>query len=255
MPSSSPPVTACVLVIGNEILSGRTADVNAAYLAGALGEVGVALREVRFLRDDEAAIVDAVNACRASYDWVLTTGGIGPTHDDITAPSIAKAFGVELPINYEARARLISHYKGGALDLNEARLRMARIPKGASLVDNPVSGAPGFQIENVIVMAGVPSIMRAMFEGIRDIFTGGRVVRAHTVTARIGEGDLAGPLAAVQARFTDVEIGSYPFFHEGRPGCSVVARSADAGRLEAVGEALAAMMREFGAEAIAEPSE
>ncbi len=255
MSPSSHSATACVLVIGNEILSGRTADVNATYLAGALGEVGVALREVRFLRDDEAAIVEAVNTCRARYDWVLTTGGIGPTHDDITAPSIAKAFGVELPIDEEARARLAAHYKGGALELNEARLRMARIPKGASLVDNPVSGAPGFRIENVIVMAGVPSIMRAMFEGIRDIFVGGAVVRAHTVTARVGEGDLAGPLAAVQARFADVEIGSYPFFHEGRPGCSVVARSTDASRLEAVGEALSAMMAELGAEAISEPPE
>ena len=255
MSPSSPPVTACVLVIGNEILSGRTADVNVAYLARGLGEVGVALREVRFLRDDETAIVDAVNTCRAQYDWVLTTGGIGPTHDDITAPSVAKAFGVELPIDEEARMRLAAHYKGGTLDLNEARLRMARIPVGATLVDNPVSGAPGFRIDNVIVMAGVPSIMRAMFEGIRDTFAGGAVVRAHTVTARIGEGDLAGPLAAVQERFADVEIGSYPFFHEGRPGCSVVARSADAGRLEAVAEALSAMMRQLGAEAITEPPE
>ena len=253
MSPSPNQVTACVLVIGNEILSGRTADVNAAYLAGALGEAGVALCEVRFLRDDEPAIVDAVNECRARYDWVLTTGGIGPTHDDITAPSIAKAFAVELPIDERARARLAAHYKGGELEMNEARLRMARIPKGAVLVDNPVSGAPGFRIENVIVMAGVPSIMRAMFEGVRDLFAGGAVVRAHTVTARIGEGDLAGPLAAVQERFADVEIGSYPFFHEGRPGCSVVARSADSARLEAVGEALAAMLRKLGADLMPEP--
>ena len=255
MSPSSQPLTACVLVIGNEILSGRTADVNANYLATALGEVGVALSEVRFLRDDEAAIVEAVNACRARFDWVLTTGGIGPTHDDITALCIAKAFAVELELNDEARARLAAHYKGGELDLNEARLRMARIPAGATLVDNPVSGAPGFRIENVIVMAGVPSIMRAMFAGIRGLFVGGAVVGARTVTARIGEGDLAGPLTAVQARFADVEIGSYPFFHDGRPGCSVVARSADAERLEAAAAALGAMMRELGAEVIAEPLE
>ena len=247
--------TACVLVIGNEILSGRTADVNAGYLATALGEIGVALCEVRILRDDEDAIVDAVNACRARFDWVLTTGGIGPTHDDITSPSIAKAFGVELVLNEEARARLGAHYEGGAFALNEARLRMARIPAGATLVDNPLSAAPGFRIANVIVMAGVPSIMRSMFEGIRDLLAGGAVVHARTVTARIGEGDLAAPLAAVQARFADVEIGSYPFYHGGRPGCSVVARSAESERLEAAAEALAAMMRELGAEVIAEPGE
>ena len=255
MSPSSQPATACVLVIGNEILSGRTADVNAAYLATALGEIGVALGEVRFLRDDEEAIVDAVNACRARFDWVLTTGGIGPTHDDVTSPSIAKAFGVELVLNEEARARLAAHYEGGEFELNEARLRMARVPAGATLVDNPLSAAPGFRIANVIVMAGVPSIMRAMFEGIRDLLGGGAVVHAHTVTARIGEGDLAGPLAAVQARFADVEIGSYPFFHGGRPGCSVVARCAEPERLEAAAEALAAMLRELGAEVIAEPGE
>lgn len=239
-------VTACLIIIGNEVLSGRTKDANLHFLAGALTEMGIRLREARVIGDDEQAIIAAVNACRAAYDYVFTTGGIGPTHDDITAESIAKAFDVPLLLHPEARARLEAHYPPG--ELNEARLRMARVPEGGILIDNPVSTAPGFQIGNVFVMAGVPRIMQAMFEGIRHRLRTGAVMLSHTITIYKPEGALAAGLAEVQAQFPDVEIGSYPFAKVDALGAAIVLRCPDATRLTAAAEAVRALARALGAE-------
>jgi molybdenum cofactor synthesis domain-containing protein len=249
-PAASKPrtVTACVLVIGNEILSGRTRDANLHYIAGRLTELGVRLREARFIPDIEAAIVAAVNEARVKYDYVFTSGGIGPTHDDITADSIAKAFGTGIDVDPEARRRLEAHYEPGML--NEARLRMARIPFGASLIDNPVSKAPGFRIGNVFVMAGVPAILQAMFESIRHQVAGGAPLLARTISARLAEGAIAAPLRQLQERHADVDIGSYPFYRGGTFGTSIVLRSTDRDRLALVADELKALMRGLGAEPI-----
>ena len=239
-------VTAALIIIGNEVLSGRTRDANLLFIARRLVDLGIRLAEVRVVADEDDAIIAAVNQFRAAHDFVFTTGGIGPTHDDITARSVARAFGVALVRDPAARALLESHYRDGGL--NEARLKMADIPDGASLIHNPVSKAPGFQIENVFVLAGVPSIMEAMFEGIKDRLSGGRKVASITITAFIPEGDLAGPLKNLQDEFPTVEMGSYPFFRSGRLGSSLVLRSADPAQLEAAADGLRAMIRELGAE-------
>ena len=241
-------VTAAVVVIGNEVLSGRTRDANLHFLALRLNDVGVRLREARVVSDEEAAIVAAINECRARYDYVFTSGGIGPTHDDITADAVAKAFGVGIGIDPRARALLEAHYDAGVL--NEARLRMARIPHGASLINNPISRAPGFRMENVFVMAGVPAIMQAMFEGIRHDLVGGAPLLSRTIGARVPEGQLATPLARVQEAHKDVQIGSYPYYRGGALGTSIVLRATDRARLDAAAEAVRGIMREAGAEPI-----
>ncbi len=242
--------TAAVLIIGNEILSGRTQDVNLAYLGSQLNAVGIRLREARVVADEEDEIVRAVNECRARYDYVFTTGGIGPTHDDITAACVAKAFGLPLVRNPEAVAVLERHYPPG--QLNEARLRMASTPLGATLIANPVSAAPGFQIDNVFVMAGVPSIMRAMFDGLKHRLAGGAPMLSATVVTDLGEGVIAKDLAALQGRYGDVEIGSYPWFRAGRFGTSLVLRGTDAARLAAAAEEVRALIRALGGEPIDE---
>ncbi len=244
--------TACVLIIGNEILSGRTQDVNLGYIAKRLDEVGVCLAEARVIPDQEGEIVAAVNACRAKYDYVFTTGGIGPTHDDITAECVAKAFGVALERHPEALRRLQEHYERSGLELNEARLRMADIPAGGTLIDNPVSKAPGFQIGNVFVMAGVPKIMQAMFESIEHRLTGGEPLLSRTVSCQLAEGTLAEGLGELQARFPEVEIGSYPYFQRGGFGVSLVLRGTDAALLEESVEALSTLVRRLGAEPLVE---
>ena len=221
--------TACILLIGNEILSGRTQDQNAPYLAARLGELGVKVMEMRVIRDDEAIIVEAVNSARATHDYVFTTGGIGPTHDDITSASVAKAFGVPLVRSHEAEALLRGRYKPE--DITEARMKMATVPEGASLIDNPVSVAPGFQIENVFVLAGIPRIMKAMFEGLKGGLVGGAPVLSISIDAFFPEGIIAEPLGELQARYPDVDIGSYPFFRGNQPGTCLVARCADGARL------------------------
>jgi molybdenum cofactor synthesis domain-containing protein len=247
-------VTAAVLIIGNEILSGRTQDVNLAYLAKRLNELGVRLREARVVADVEAEIVAAVNACRARYDYVLTTGGIGPTHDDITAECVAKAFGVPLIRNPEAVARLERRYQPGML--NEARLRMANTPEGATLIDNPVSTAPGFQIGNVFVLAGIPSIMQAMFEGLKDRLVGGAPVLSRTVSAFVPEGTIAKGLGELQGRYADLDIGSYPYFRQGRYGASFVLRGTDPDRIDGAAAELRTLIASLGSEAIeGEPAE
>lgn len=239
-------VTAALIVIGNEVLSGRTRDANLPYLGQRLNELGVRLRETRIIRDDEDAIVRTVNECRHAYDYVFTTGGIGPTHDDITAGCIAKAFGVPLLRHPEAVARLKRHYRSG--EFNEARMRMANVPEGGTLIDNPVSAAPGFRIENVFVFAGVPAIMQAMFEGIKHALIGGEPLRARTFRTTLAEGRLAQGLGDIQARFPDVEIGSYPSFTRREPGVRIVLGATDEGRLDEAAGALDELVAELGGE-------
>ncbi len=222
-------ISACVIIIGNEILCGRTQDVNLAYIGKRCDELGIRLSESRIIPDIESAIVRTVNECRASFTYVFTTGGIGPTHDDISAAAIARAFGLKLERRAEAVAAMEAYYEPGKL--TEARLKMADLPTGAILIDNPVSGAPGFQLENVFVFAGVPVIMQAMFEGIIDRLKGGDAILTATVATNLGESALAEELAKLQSRYADISIGSYPYFKEGRLGVNLVMRCTDEDRL------------------------
>ncbi|HLA01394.1 MAG TPA: competence/damage-inducible protein A [Aestuariivirga sp.] len=212
----SPAPTAAVLLIGDEILSGRTKDKNLGFIADYLVGLGIDLKEARCVADDEDDIVAAVNALRARYTYVFTTGGIGPTHDDITADAVAKAF--DVPIGHDPRAVgvLTRYFKEIGREPNEARLRMARVPQGATLIENAVSKAPGFRIENVFVMAGVPKVMNAMMDAIASTLARGVPMQSRTVALQGGEGDVAKPLGEIQSRYADVFIGSYPF--EGATG-------------------------------------
>jgi molybdenum cofactor synthesis domain-containing protein len=225
--------TAAALVIGDEILSGRTRDSNMHFLAGELARVGIDLKEARVVSDDRDAIIAAVNALRADYDHVFTSGGIGPTHDDITADCIAAAFGVKIDVRDDARAILQAHYDRAGTDLNPARLRMARIPDGAMLIDNPVSAAPGFILGNVHVMAGVPSVFQAMVASVLPGLTGGAPLLSQTYRINRGEGDIAGPLGALAADFPDLSIGSYPFQKDGAFGANIVIRGHDGAQVDA----------------------
>ncbi len=222
-------VTAALLVIGDEILSGRTNDKNIGFIAGHCTEIGIRLREVRVVADNEAAIIAAVNALRETYTYVFTTGGIGPTHDDITADSIAKAFGVSIGIDPRAVALLRERY--AEADLTPARLRMARIPAGAELIENSISKAPGFMIGNVIVMAGVPAIMQAMLLAVTPSLRTGAKLISDSIRVCVPEGTVAVPLADSQRAFPEVAMGSYPFFEDGRYGTNLVLRSTDGERL------------------------
>ena len=234
-------VTAALILIGDEILSGRTKDQNMGYIAETLTGLAIELREVRVVADVEADIVDALNAVRTRYDYVFTTGGIGPTHDDITADSVAKAFGVGIDHHPDALAMLRERY--GEQDINEARLRMARVPDGGELIPNDVSWAPGFKVDNVYVMAGVPKIMRSMLDVVAPTLERGTPLLSETVPAYVGEGDLAVGLAKVQNDFEDVAIGSYPFEDGGRYGSNIVLRSKNAERLSAAKTAVEAVVR------------
>ena len=216
---------AALIIIGNEILSGRTQDKNLSYLANWLNEIGIQLSEVRVIRDEEEIIVDAVNNLRKTYNYVFTTGGIGPTHDDITSLSIARAFNVDLEINDKALSILKEYYKDS--ELTDARMKMTMIPKGAELVDNPISRAPGFKIENVFVMAGIPSIMQGMLEGARKYLKGGDIIKSTSVDVFTRESNVAEELAELQRNYPDIEIGSYPFSKENKFGTSLVLRSKD----------------------------
>lgn len=243
-------VTAAVIVIGNEVLTGRTQDVNLGFIADRLTGLGIRLSEARVVADEEEAVVAAVNACREAYDYVFTTGGIGPTHDDMTARAVARAFGVPLEQNAEAVALLEAHYREKGRELNAARLKMADMPKGARLVPNPVSKAPGFQIENVFVFAGLPAVARAMFEAIEDRLRRGTPVRARTLIVHLPEGTVAEGLGAVQNRYPDVEIGSYPFYRDEILGTNLVLRSTDATRLDDAVAEVKALVTGLGAEAL-----
>ncbi len=237
---------ACVIIIGNEVLSGRTQDKNLAFLGERLNEIGVRLAEARVIADDTDVIVQTVNECRAKYDYVFTTGGIGPTHDDITSAAIAKAFGVELYRDQRIVDLFLEHYSPE--DLNEERLKMADFPVGSSLIENPISKAPGYQVENVFVLAGVPVIMQAMYEALKDRLSGGKPMQSHTIIAYTGEGDLAKGLGVIQNAHSSVEIGSYPFFRKGVLGTALVMRSADEGALEAATQAVRELVEGFGVE-------
>lgn len=242
-------VKAAVLLIGDELLSGRTQDINLQAIAKFLAPLGVQLAEARVVADAPDQIAEAVNALRVKYDYVFTTGGIGPTHDDKTADAVAAAFGVGIDVREDARAILEAHYKGRT-SLNESRLRMARIPDGASLIANPVSKAPGFQLGNVFVMAGVPSIVRGMLDDISHRIEGGAVVRSRTIRARgVPEGDIADGLGALEVAADGVVgFGSYPWFTPEGFGVHLVARSADPAALEKAANDLMEMIRARGVE-------
>lgn len=225
--------TAVMLVIGDEILSGRTRDANMHFLAGELVKVGIDLKEVRVISDDPLAITGAVVALSNAYTHVFTSGGIGPTHDDITADCVADAFGAALDVRDDARAILQAHYDRQGLELNEARLRMARIPEGAELIENPISAAPGFSLRNVHVMAGVPSIFQAMVASLLPRLTGGQPMLSLTLRVERGEGDVAGALGDLATRYADLSFGSYPFQQNGVYGTNLVVRGQDEALLNA----------------------
>ncbi|MHA6324844.1 competence/damage-inducible protein A [Roseivivax sp. CAU 1753] len=224
---------AAMLVIGDEILSGRTRDANMHFLAGECTKRGINLAEVRVVSDDRDAIVAALRALRDSFDVVVTSGGIGPTHDDITADCVAAAFDTPIDVRDDARAILAAHYERTGKELNEARLRMARIPEGATLIDNPVSAAPGFTLGNVHVMAGVPSVFQAMVASVLPTLTSGAPMLSQSLRVERGEGDIAGPLRALAEEFDDLSFGSYPFHDNGIFGANVVVRGTDPGRVDA----------------------
>ena len=239
-----PNPTAAMLVIGDEILSGRTRDANMHHLAGALTGIGVDLKEVRVVSDDHDAIVAAAKVLSGQYTHVFTSGGIGPTHDDITADAIAAAFGASIDVRDDARAILQAHYDKSGQELNAARLRMARIPDGAYLIDNPISAAPGFKLGNTHVMAGVPTIFQAMVATILPTLTGGAPLQSRTLRIDRGEGDIAGPLGELASRFPDLSVGSYPFQKDGRFGSNVVVRGSDAAALDQAMDALTGLFPE-----------
>ena len=216
-------VKASILIIGNEILSGRTQDTNTSTLANWLNSIGVKVSEVRIIPDDENIIVETLNFLRKNYDYVFTTGGIGPTHDDITAQSVSKAFGLKYEVHKEAFKILEAYYKPG--EFNEGRQKMVWMPEKASLILNPTSGAPGFNVENVFCLPGVPSILKSMLGGIKNKIVGGEPILSHTISLRTVESEIANSLTKVQDQNQDVEIGSYPFFHAGKLGVSIVLRS------------------------------
>jgi molybdenum cofactor synthesis domain-containing protein len=224
-------VTAALLVIGDEILSGRTKDKNIGHIADHLTAIGIQMKEVRVVADEEPEIVDALNALRTRYDYVFTTGGIGPTHDDITADAVAKAFGVGIDVDERALAPMRAYYQRRGVELTPARMRMARIPFGGELVENSVSIAPGFMLGNVIVMAGIPAIMQVMLDAATKYLKTGKKMLSTALDLHRPEGEIAGMFEELQKRYPDVPMGSYPFMREGKPGTQLVLRSTDPARL------------------------
>ena len=236
--------TAAMLVIGDEILSGRTRDANMHYLAGELTKAGIDLKEVRIVSDTAADIIVAARSLAKRYDHLFTSGGIGPTHDDITADCIAEAFDAAIDVRADAKALLTTHYQRQGLELNAARLRMARIPDGAKLIDNPVSVAPGFSLGNTHVMAGVPAVFKAMVASVLPQLTGGAPLQSDTLRLERGEGDVAQPLGAVAKLYPELSIGSYPFQKDGIYGTNIVLRGTDPNQLEAAKKKLQQMLIE-----------
>ena len=223
-------VNAAILIIGNEILSGRTQDTNTGTLANWLNSIGVKVNEVRVVPDIEKKIIDTLNILRSENDYVFTTGGIGPTHDDITAQSVAKAFGLKYEIHKEAFKILEAYYKPG--EFNEGRQKMVWMPENAELILNPTSGAPGFSVKNVFCLPGVPSILKSMLGGLKNKIVGGQPILSHTISLRTVESEIASSLTKVQDKNKEVEIGSYPFFHAGKLGVSIVLRSEDQSKID-----------------------
>jgi molybdenum cofactor synthesis domain-containing protein len=242
--------TAALVVIGDEILSGRTQDLNVAQVALWLNQQGIRLAEVRIIPDDIGRIAETVNALRTSHDYLFTTGGIGPTHDDITVDAMAAAFGVSVVVHPEARKILEDYYRDRPGGLTEARLRMARVPEGAELIPNPYSGAPGVKMGNVYILAGVPNIAASMLEALHGKLEGGRPVVSVTVGARAAESDVADLLRETEDSNPGVAIGSYPFFRDGRYGANFVIRSEDAELARRTGDELAGRLREAGYEPV-----
>jgi len=223
-------VNAAILIIGNEILSGRTQDTNTSTLAIWLNSLGVKVDEVRVIPDIENTIIDTLKILKSNYNYVFTTGGIGPTHDDITAESVSKAFGLDYEIHKEAFKILETYYKSG--EFNEGRQKMTWMPSNANLILNPTSGAPGFNVENVFCLPGVPSILKSMLGGLKNKIIGGEPIKSLTISLRTVESEIANPLTKVQNDNSDVEIGSYPFFHAGKLGVSIVIRSEDQSKID-----------------------
>ncbi len=243
-------VTAAAVIIGNEILSGRTQDVNLAYLGARLNELGIQLAEARVVADREEAIVAAVNACREAYDYVFTTGGIGPTHDDITSACVAKAFGERLIRHPQAERVLRARYEQMGVEVTPARLRMAETPESATVIENEFGGAPGYKVGNVFVMAGIPRVMQAMFEAARPYLEGGVVLLSRTVGCYVPEGSIARGLGELQDAFADLDIGSYPFSSNAGYGTNLVLRGPEEARLDEALAKLRALIVELGGEPI-----
>jgi molybdenum cofactor synthesis domain-containing protein len=239
-------VTAALIIIGDEILSGRTKDKNIGYIADHCTNIGIQLQEVRIVPDDEARIVATVNALRVEYSYVFTTGGIGPTHDDITADCIAKAFDVGIDVDQRALDVMMPAFKARGVELTPARLRMARIPDGADLIENSISTAPGFMIGNVITMAGIPNIMQVMLDAVTPRLRKGRMMHSHAIDLNHPEGGIADMLKAHQADYPDVSMGSYPTMRDGRPCTQLVLRSIDAARLQAAFDELQNKLNDQG---------
>ncbi len=242
--------TAALVVIGDEILSGRTQDKNVAQVATWLNEQGIRLAEVRIVPDDPQRIAEAVNALRGAHDYLFTTGGIGPTHDDITVDSIAAALGVPVIVHPEARRILEDYYAARGLEVNEARLRMARVPEGAELLANPSSGAPGVKIGNIYILAGVPHIAASMLEALSGTLEGGRPMVSVTVGAYAAESDVAELLREVEDRHPGIAVGSYPFFKDGRYGANFVVRCDDEARAAACADELGTRLTDAGIESV-----
>ena len=238
--------TAGIIIIGDEILSGRTKDTNINWIANELNEIGIKLKEARVIEDDKMIIINTVLEFSKKFTYVFTSGGIGPTHDDITTESIAAAFKVDLEKNKIAMNLLKKHYEKSNIDFNEARQKMAIVPKGALLIDNPVSVAPGFNIKNVYVFAGVPKIMQSMFNSISVKLTGGVIVKSKTITCDIGEGKIANNLNLIEKQFSNMKIGSYPYFNPQSFGTSIVIRSEKIDDIDLAIEKLIKIINEFG---------
>ena len=230
MYNKSMKVNAAITIIGNEILSGRTQDINLATISKWLNSLGVGVMEVRVIPDIEINIVETINELRRNFDYVFTTGGIGPTHDDITAESVSKAFGLKYEINKEAFKILENYYKPG--EFNEGRQRMTKMPSKCKLILNPTSGAPGFIVENVFCLPGVPSILQSMLGGLKNNIVGGKTILSHTINLQTVESQIAKPLSEVQDKNKNVEIGSYPFFKAGKLGVSIVLRSDNQSKID-----------------------
>ncbi len=240
-------LNAAILVIGNEILSGSTQDANIAFIAKRLASRGIELAEVRIVRDVEAQIIETLNALRRQYKYVFTTGGIGPTHDDITAECVSKAFGVAHVVREDVKQEMLENYKARGVEMNAARLRMATMPEGCGLIKNPVAGPPGFYMENVFVMAGVPKIMQGMFEDVETKLETGKPVISRTLRCNQKEGDIAAELGAIQKEHPAVDIGSYPHMMQ-TPSLSLTLRASDEAELEVVASKVAALIRAAGEE-------
>ena len=244
-------ITAALVVIGNEVLSGRTQEANVKYLGARLNALGIRLLEVRIIPDVEESIINAVNHLRRQFDYVFTSGGIGPTHDDITSASISKAFGVKMVRDLQAERLVRSNY-ATPKEVTPARLKMADVPEGSILLKNPVSKAPGFQLENVYVLPGVPRIMQAIFEGFSQELIGGEPMKSREITAFLPEGKFGANLEEIQSRFLDADIGSYPFVRNGRFGAALVIRHPDKDVVDAATEEVCSMVRSLGADPIEE---